>query len=117
MTRTTSSASSGAAFDEKHGVPSEEARPPMAGLNEQEKEIINRQLDAPKLTVGYFALFRYAHAHEIIIMVIALIASIAAGATMPLMTVCPCPSTYASREHDCFSAPGKLDVVDILHDD
>jgi ATP-binding cassette subfamily B (MDR/TAP) protein 1 len=88
MTRNTSSASSGAAIDEKHGAPSEEVKLPMAGLNEQEKEIINRQLDAPKLTVGYFALFRYAHAHEIIIMIISLIASIAAGATMPLMTVC-----------------------------
>lgn len=59
----------------------------MAGLSEQEQEIIQRQLDAPKLTVGYFALFRYASTTEILIMVVALIASIAAGAVMPLMTV------------------------------
>ncbi|KAH7082712.1 leptomycin B resistance protein pmd1 [Paraphoma chrysanthemicola] len=80
--------SSSVAIDEKHGrSPSEEVKPPMAGLSEQEKEIIERQLDAPKLTVGYFALFRYASRNEIIIMVIALIASIAAGAVMPLMTI------------------------------
>jgi ATP-binding cassette subfamily B (MDR/TAP) protein 1 len=75
-------------MDEKHArSPSEEVKPPMAGLSEQEKEIIERQLKAPKLTVGYFALFRYANRNEIIIMVISLVASIAAGAVMPLMTL------------------------------
>lgn len=74
-------------MDEKHAAPSEEVKAPMAGLSEQEKEIIERQIDAPKLTVGYFALFRYATKNEFLIMIIALIASIAAGATMPLMTV------------------------------
>jgi hypothetical protein len=59
----------------------------MANLSEQEKEIIERQIDAPKLTVGYFALFRYASKAELLIMVIAFIASVAAGAVMPLMTV------------------------------
>jgi ATP-binding cassette subfamily B (MDR/TAP) protein 1 len=70
--------------DEKHG---EEVKAPMAGLSEQEREIIERQIDAPKLTVGYFALFRYASKAELGIMVVAVIASIAAGAVMPLMTV------------------------------
>jgi hypothetical protein len=79
--------SSGEAIDEEHGPPSEEVSIPMAGLNEGEREIINRQLEAPELTIGYFALFRYANMNEGIIMVIALAASIAAGATMPLMTV------------------------------
>lgn len=59
----------------------------MAALSEQEKEIIERQIDAPKLTVGYLALFRYASKNEVLIMVVAFIASIAAGAVMPLMTV------------------------------
>jgi ATP-binding cassette subfamily B (MDR/TAP) protein 1 len=71
--------------DEKHA---EEAKAPMAGLSDREREIIERQIDAPKLTVGYFALFRYASKAELGIMVIAIIASIAAGAVMPLMTVC-----------------------------
>jgi hypothetical protein len=42
--------------DEKHA---EEVKAPMAGLSDREREIIERQIDAPKLTVGYFALFRY----------------------------------------------------------
>jgi ATP-binding cassette subfamily B (MDR/TAP) protein 1 len=79
--------SSNVAVDEKHGLASEEIKPPMAGLSEQEKEIIDLQIDAPKLEIGYFALFRYATRIELLIMVIALFASIAAGATMPLMTV------------------------------
>jgi ATP-binding cassette, subfamily B (MDR/TAP), member 1 len=80
--------SSNVAVDEKHGLASEETKPPItAGLSEQEKEIIDLQIDAPKLEIGYFALFRYATKIELIIMVIALFASIAAGATMPLMTV------------------------------
>ncbi|KAF2463974.1 P-loop containing nucleoside triphosphate hydrolase protein [Lindgomyces ingoldianus] len=86
MSQSTNS-SSGVAIDEEHGPPSEEVRIPMAGPNEEEKEIINRQLVAPTLTIGYFALFRYANMNELIIMVIALVASIAAGATMPLMTL------------------------------
>jgi len=88
MTTPSPASSSNVAIDEKHGVQGEEVKPPMAGLNEQEREIIERQIEAPKLTVGYFALFRYATRNEFIIMVIAVIASIAAGAVMPLMTVC-----------------------------
>lgn len=76
------------AVDEKHEVQSEkESRLPTASLSDQEKEIIDRQLTAPNLTVGYFSLFRYATAKDKVIMVVALIASIAAGAVMPLMTV------------------------------
>jgi hypothetical protein len=88
MTTPSPASSSNVAIDEKHGLPSEEVKPPMAGLSEQEKEIIERQIDAPKLQISYFALFRYAKKNEVLIMVVALIASIAAGATMPLMTVC-----------------------------
>lgn len=97
MTTPSPASSSNVAIDEKHGVQGEEVKPPMAGLNEQEREIIERQIEAPKLTVGYFALFRYATRNEFIIMVIAVIASIAAGAVMPLMTVCSPFSQYSSR--------------------
>jgi ATP-binding cassette subfamily B (MDR/TAP) protein 1 len=76
------------AVDEKQEVRSEkESRPPTTTLSDQEKEIIDRQLTAPNLTVGYFSLFRYATAKDKAIMVVALISSIAAGAVMPLMTV------------------------------
>jgi hypothetical protein len=95
MTTSSPASSSNVAIDEKHGVQGEEVKPTMAGLNEQEREIIERQIEAPKLTVGYFALFRYATRNEFIIMVIAVIASIAAGAVMPLMTVC-CPFLLCS---------------------
>jgi ATP-binding cassette subfamily B (MDR/TAP) protein 1 len=87
MTTSSPAASSSVAIDEKHASPTEEVKPPMACLSEQEREIIERQIDAPKLTIGYFALFRYASRVEVLIMIVALVASIAAGATMPLMTV------------------------------
>lgn len=80
--------SSSVALDDKHAALPEEVKAPMAGLSESEQEIITRQLEAPKLTVGYFSLFRYATKHEWLIMFVSLVASIAAGATMPLMTVC-----------------------------
>jgi ATP-binding cassette subfamily B (MDR/TAP) protein 1 len=77
-----------AAIDEKHELHTEkEVKPPTAGLSDQEKDIIERQTNAPNLTVGYFSLFRYANGTDKVVMVIALIASIAAGAVMPLMTV------------------------------
>jgi ATP-binding cassette subfamily B (MDR/TAP) protein 1 len=83
-----SAASSGtaiaAAIDEKHAMQSgeEEAKPATAGLSDQEKDIIERQTSAPNLTVGYFSLFRYANGMDRLVMVGALIASIAAGAVM-----------------------------------
>jgi hypothetical protein len=90
-TRSSPASSSHVAIDKEkhsHGVPVEEkAASPMAGLSEQEREIIQRQIDAPKVTVGYFALFRYANWAELAIMFVAVIASIVAGAVMPLMTV------------------------------
>lgn len=76
-----------AAVDEKHGEPSVEVKDAMAGLNEQEKAIITRQTEVPNLTVGYFSLFRYSTSSDFIIMGISLFASIAAGATLPLMTL------------------------------
>ena len=66
----------------------EGAKTLTSGLSEQEKQIIDRQTDAPKLNVGFFALFRYANKTHTLIMIVSLIASIAAGAVMPLMTVC-----------------------------
>ena len=88
-----SAASSGTAIagavDENHVMQSgnEEAKPAMTGLSDQEKDIIERQTSAPNLTVGYFSLFCYANGLDRLIMVGALIASIAAGAVMPLMTL------------------------------
>lgn len=73
---------------EKLDAPSEEgAKTLVSGLSEHDKQIIDQQTDAPKLSVGYFALFRYANKTHTFIMIVSLIASIAAGAVMPLMTV------------------------------
>ena len=75
-------------IDEKLDAPSEEgAKTLTSGLSDHDKQIIDRQTDAPKLSVGYFALFRYANKKHTFIMIVSLIASIAAGAVMPLMTV------------------------------
>lgn len=83
------------AIDEKHEVESEkESTSPTTTLSDKEKEIIDLQLTAPTLTVGYFSLFRYATAKDKAIMAIALIASIAAGAVMPLMTVSNAPNHH-----------------------
>lgn len=89
MENKSSSTSSGVAIDEKHGVqqPEVAVKSPLAGLTEQEKQIIERQTEAPTLTVGYFSLFRYASGKDKLIMVFAFFAAIAAGAVMPLMTV------------------------------
>ncbi|KAJ4350097.1 uncharacterized protein N0V89_008718 [Didymosphaeria variabile] len=58
-----------------------------AGLTEDEKRIIQRQLDAPNEKVGYFTLFRYANKKDMLIMMVSFVASIVAGACLPLMTL------------------------------
>jgi ATP-binding cassette subfamily B (MDR/TAP) protein 1 len=58
-----------------------------AGLTEDEKSIIRRQLDAPNESVGYFALFRYANKQDMLIMFVSFLASVVAGACLPLMTL------------------------------
>lgn len=79
----------GKGMDEKLDALSEDGTKTLAsGLSDRHKEIIERQTDAPKLNVGYFALFRYADKKQVLIMIVSLIASIGAGAVMPLMTVC-----------------------------
>ena len=80
----------GRGVEEKLDAASDEegAKTLTSGLSDHDKQIIDRQTDAPKLSVGFFALFRYANKKHTLIMIISLIASIAAGAVMPLMTVC-----------------------------
>ncbi|PVH90867.1 multidrug resistance protein-like protein 1 [Periconia macrospinosa] len=58
-----------------------------AGLNAVEKNIIDRQTSAPNEKVGYFALFRYADKKDVAVMFVAMLASIIAGACLPLMTL------------------------------
>jgi len=75
---------------EEKNVAGSDANAPSStaeGLNEDERNIIDRQLDAPNDKVGYFALFRYANAKDLSIMAVATAASIVSGACLPLMTV------------------------------
>ena len=74
-------------LDEKPSSDGEASSSSAAGLSEEEKNIIQRQLDAPNATVGYFSLFRYANKKEMLIMFVSFWASVVAGACMPLMTV------------------------------
>lgn len=84
----------GEGLNEKLDALSEEgAKTLTSGLSDQDKRIIDEQTDAPKINVGYLALFRYANKKHTLIMVVSLVASIAAGAVMPLMTVCAHPQT------------------------
>ncbi|OSS43271.1 hypothetical protein B5807_12119 [Epicoccum nigrum] len=71
------------------GAMEEEKRESKAAsrLDEIEQETIDRQVNNPKLTFGYTALVRYAKTKEAFAMIVATVASIVAGATMPFMTL------------------------------
>ncbi|KAI5849348.1 putative Leptomycin B resistance protein pmd1 [Morchella snyderi] len=60
---------------------------PLAHLTPAEAAIVRRQLDIPEVKLNYFTLFRYATTNDKILIVCACLASIIAGAVMPLMTV------------------------------
>lgn len=61
----------------------------LAHLPEHERAILKEQLLIPKTKVTFFTLYRYASKKDIIIFAISSICSIAAGAALPLFTVCP----------------------------
>jgi ATP-binding cassette subfamily B (MDR/TAP) protein 1 len=102
--------SSSITIDEKHGPPSEEGvKPTTAALSDHEKQIIDRQTDAPSVTVSYLSLFRYANKKDVLIMIAALVASIASGAVMPLMTVrfhLHMPRAFQHQHSDQQQSPG-----------
>src|SRR5207302_9011220 len=56
-------------------------------LPPEEAEIIQKQLDIPKVDVNYVGIFRFASRNDMIIIVIAASAAILGGAAMPLMTI------------------------------
>jgi ATP-binding cassette subfamily B (MDR/TAP) protein 1 len=61
----------------------------FAHLPEQEKEILKRQLDAPKVKISFFGLYRYASRLDLLVIAISALSAIVAGAAMPLFTVGP----------------------------
>jgi ATP-binding cassette, subfamily B (MDR/TAP), member 1 len=86
LVENTSPATSIDAGDEKPAL-TEEPKPVALSLSDEEQKIIDKQLHSPTLNVGYFTLFRYANRKEWLIMLVSFIASIVAGAVMPLMTL------------------------------
>ncbi|KAJ5746120.1 ABC multidrug transporter mdr1 [Penicillium odoratum] len=56
-------------------------------LPEHEKEILKRQLDAPKVKISFFGLYRYASKFDLLIIAISALCAIVAGAAMPLFTI------------------------------
>ena len=81
-----SRATSATGIDEKLAA-GDEPKPVVPSLSDEEQKIIDKQLHVPSLKVGYFSLFRYANRKEWLIMLVSFIASIVAGAVMPLMTL------------------------------
>lgn len=59
----------------------------FAHLPQHEKDILNKQLDAPVAKISFFGLYRYASKMDILIMLVSAICAIAAGAALPLFTV------------------------------
>jgi ATP-binding cassette subfamily B (MDR/TAP) protein 1 len=76
----------------------DEEQDPFAHLPAHERDILFRQVDIPKINTGYWTLYRYATRNDWIIFAISCLCTIAAGAAMPLMTVC---SLFFPPIHNC----------------
>lgn len=81
--------------DHESGKKSAEADMGEAALDKQlehlsahEKQIIKDQLLLPPVKINYFSLYRYATTWDLVIIAVAIVASIAGGAAMPFFTVC-----------------------------
>ena len=62
-----------------------------AHLPDHEREIIKRQLATTPVSVSYRTLYRYATRNDLLLIPLSAFCAIAAGAVMPLMTVCLAP--------------------------
>ena len=60
----------------------------LAHLPEHQQEILKRQLLIPEIKTSYLSCFRYATKSDKLIIFVSSVASIGAGAALPLMTVC-----------------------------
>jgi hypothetical protein len=69
-----------------------------AQLDDNEMELIKKQIDLPTDTSGYFALYRFCDTFDILILYVSVLAAIAAGAASPLMTVRTTPPPYNNRD-------------------
>lgn len=60
-------------------------------LPEHERKIIKDQLLLPPVDINYFSLYRYATTWDLVILAVASVSTIAAGAAMPFFTVSSIP--------------------------
>lgn len=60
----------------------------IAHLPEEEQRVLRTQLDELKGNISFFGLWRYATKIDLLIIVVSAICAIAAGAALPLFTVC-----------------------------
>jgi hypothetical protein len=71
--------------DEKHSDLDHQS----LGLTEDQLRVLDQQVQTPKSSAGYFAIYRYAKPLDVIVMVLSGAIAAGAGATLPLMTVRP----------------------------
>lgn len=64
--------------------------PLYSHLAPHERQILKKQLDVDETNVSFFGLYRYASRMDILVLVVSAICAIAAGAALPLFTVCAC---------------------------
>ncbi|KAH8647770.1 P-loop containing nucleoside triphosphate hydrolase protein [Xylariales sp. PMI_506] len=60
---------------------------PFAKLTDDEKRILQIQLDSPEVKASFLSLYRYADKCDYIITIVSIICAIGAGAALPLLTV------------------------------
>ena len=60
----------------------------LAHLPDKERAILKEQLLIPDVKTSYFTLYRYSSTNDILILLVSSLCSIAAGAALPMFTVC-----------------------------
>ncbi len=85
-------------LESKKDVDSRE-KEPFQNLSDHERGIISEQLIVPEVKVTYRALYRYATTRDILILSSCSVCAIAAGAVLPLMTVCEDAPLLVSLQH------------------
>ncbi|KAK1580500.1 ABC transporter [Colletotrichum navitas] len=73
--------------DSKAITPKDPRNDPYEHLPEDEAAILRRQVFTPEVKAGILTLYRYSSTNDLLILVVAALASIVVGAALPLMTV------------------------------
>ncbi|KAI7975509.1 hypothetical protein EIK77_005875 [Talaromyces pinophilus] len=77
----------GAEISPSESADSSELDAVLKELPEDERRVIQAQLDSPTVQVNYFSLYRYATTNDFVIIAISIVCAIAGGAALPLFTV------------------------------